>query len=86
MKEDGAACWERGQPAAGQEQGDVLQGFVKQMQLTAPEAAQLCSALSHNSKKQVKMISNEQFCQKHYADQYDIDLAQCFHPNGPLSS
>lgn len=60
VKEDGASCWERGQPAAGQEEGDVLQGFVKQIQLTAPEAAQLSSALSHNSKKQVKMISNEQ--------------------------
>lgn len=60
MKEDGAACWERGQPAAGQEEGDVLQSFVKQIQLTTPEAAQLCSALSHSSKKQVKMISNEQ--------------------------
>lgn len=43
--------------------GDVLQGFVKQIQLTAPEAAQLGSALSHHSKKQGKMISDEQFCQ-----------------------
>lgn len=51
---------ERGQPAAGQEERDVLQGFVKQIQLTAPEAAQLSSALLHSSKKQVKIISNEQ--------------------------
>lgn len=51
--------------------GDLLQGFVKQIQPPAPEAAQLYSAISHNSKKQVKMISNEQLCQKHYADQYD---------------
>lgn len=57
---EGASCWEREQPADGQEEGDVLQGFVKQIQLTAPEAAQLGSALSHNSKKQVKMILNEQ--------------------------
>lgn len=59
VEEDGAACWDRGQPAADSS-GDVLQGFVKQIQLTAPEAAQLGSALSHNSKKQGKMISDEQ--------------------------
>lgn len=40
--------------------GGRVKGSGKQIQLTAPEAAQLGSASSHNSRKQVKRISNEQ--------------------------
>lgn len=68
MKEDGAACWERGQPAAGQEEGDVLQGFAEQIQLTAPE---LCIIPQQQKAGEDDFKLAEQFCQKHYADQYD---------------
>lgn len=56
VKQDGAACWERGQPAAGHEEG-MWTGLCKAD--PAHSSSQPSSALSHNSKKQVKVISKD---------------------------